>query len=218
MDQHYIEKQDIFCSYCMNIDLPNGNWERYRFVNNQLVQHNHSKELLSSIFSICCFYQKPYSSFKGKSANIQLLNNYKQIKTLNACLGKVDDMDYLRVLYVLEEIKKKYPKVVVYCPRKNIKGWKRYKMFHLQPMAKKFDPFDIKCSLELTNLPTINADAIAILELSSDAKSIDNNINEIVSVYNQQPPALLYISFFTEVSKDGRIEYFKKEEIGKIFR
>ena len=218
MDQHYIEKQDIFCSYCMDIDLPKGNWGRYRFINNQLVQHNLSKELLSSIFSICCFYQKPYASFKGKSAIIQLLNNYKQIKALNACLGKIDDMDYLRVLYVLEEIKKKYPKVVIYCPQKNIKGWKRYKVFLLQPIAERFNSFDIRCYWGPADLPNINADAIAILELSSDAKSIDNNINEIVSVYKQKLPALLYISFFTEVSKDGKIEYFKKEEIGKLFR
>ena len=91
-------------------------------------------------------------------------------------------------------------------------------MFHLQPIAERFNSFDIKCYWEPADLPNTNADAIAILELSSDAKSIDNNINEIVSVYNQQPPALLYISFFIEVSKDGRIEYFKKEEIGKMFQ
>ena len=218
MDLHYFEKQDVFCSYCRDIDLPKGIWERYRFINNQTIQHNNSKDLLLSVFSICCFYQKPFARFKGKSTNIQLLSNYKQIKVLNECLDKVDDMDYLRVLYVLEEIKKKYPNVVVYCPRKNIKGWNGYRMFHLQPFCEKLASFNIASFFEPTDLPLSNADAVMLFELSSDAKSIDNNINEIVNAYNQQPPALLYMSLYTEVEKDGKLQFFKKEEIGKMFR
>ena len=90
-------------------------------------------------------------------------------------------------------------------------------MFHLQPFSDELDAFNIMYSFEPTVFLNTNADTIVIFELSSNPKSIDNNINEIVNVYNQQPPNLIYLSLFTEVDKDGKILYYKNEEIGKKF-
>ena len=96
MDIYYIKKQDLFYSYCMNLDLPKGNWEKYRFVNNQLVQHDDSGTLMSTVYSVGSFYQKPYNRRKGKTACFPLFSNYMQVKELNACLSRIDKIDYLR--------------------------------------------------------------------------------------------------------------------------
>ncbi|MBP5545801.1 MAG: hypothetical protein J6X59_00770, partial [Bacteroidales bacterium] len=82
----------------------------------------------------------------------------------------------------------------------------------------KLDAFNIMNSFEPTGFLNTNADTLVIFELSSNPKSIDNNINEIVNVYNQQPPNLIYLSLFTEVGKEGETLYYKKEEVGKMFR
>lgn len=218
MDTNFIKKQDLFCSYCMNLDLPKGNWWRYRFVNNQLVHHDDSGTQTAAIYSVGSFYQKPYNRRKGKTACFPLFSNYMQVKELNACLRRIDKIDYMRVLFVIDTIKEAYPNVAVYFPKKQITGWKKYKMFHLQPFSDELDAFNIMYSFEPTVFLNTNADTIVIFELSSNPKSIDNNINEIVNVYNQQPPNLIYLSLFTEVDKEGKILYFKKEEIGKMFR
>ena len=179
----------------MNLKLPEGNWERYRFVNNQLVQHDNSGALMSALYSVGILYQQPYNRRKGRAAFFPLFSNYMQVKELNACLSRIDKIDYLRVL----------------------NGWKKYKTFHLQPFSEKLDAFNIMNSFEPTAFLNTNADTIVIFEVSSDPKSIDNNINEIVKVYNQQPPNLIYLSLFTEVDKEGKILYYKNEEIGKMF-
>ncbi len=218
MDIYYIKKQDLFYSYCMNLKLPEGNWERYRFVNNQLVQHDNSGALLSDIYSVGIFYQKPYNRRKGKTACFPLFSNYMQVKELNTCSRRIDNIDYLRVLFVIETIKEAYPNVAVYFPRKRINGWEKYKKFHLQPFSEKLNAFNIMNSSEPTGFLNTNADTLVIFELSSNPITIDNNINEIVNVYNQQPPNLICLSLFTEVDKEGKILYYKNEEIGKMFR
>ena len=218
MDIYYIKKQDLFYSYCMNLKLPEGNWVRYRFVNNQLVQHDNSGALMSALYSVGILYQQPYNRRKGRAAFFPLFSNYMQVKELNACMSRIDKIDYLRVLFVIDTIKDTYPNVAVYFPRKQINGWKKYKTFHLQPFSEKLDAFNIMNSFEPTGFLNTNADTLVIFELSSNPKSIDNNINEIVNVYNQQPPNLIYLSLFTEVGKEGEILYYKKEEIGKMFR
>ena len=68
MDIYFIKRQERFCSYCMNLDLPKGNWGRYRFVNNQLVQHVNSGARMAAIYSVCNFYQRTYNRRKGKTA------------------------------------------------------------------------------------------------------------------------------------------------------
>ena len=215
MDTSYIKKQDLFYSYCMNLDLPKGNWWRYRFVNNQLIKHDDSGALMSAVYSVGSFYQKPYNRRKGKTACFPLFSNYMQVKELNACLRRIDEIDYMRVLFVIDTIKEAYPNVAVYFPRKQIIGWKKYKTFHLQPFSEELDAFNILNSFEPTVFLSTNAETIVFFELSSNPESIDNNINEIVNVYNQQPPNLIYLSLFTEVDKDGKILYYKNEEIGK---
>ena len=217
MDTSYIKKQDLFYSYCMNLDLPKGNWWRYRFVNNQLIKHDDSGALMSAVYSVGSFYQKPYNRRKGKTACFPLFSNYMQVKELNACLRRIDEIDYMRVLFVIDTIKEAYPNVAVYFPRKQIIGWKKYKTFHLQPFSEELDAFNILNSFEPTVFLSTNAETIVFFELSSNPESIDNNINEIVNVYNQQPPNLIYLSLFTEVDKDGKILYYKNEEIGKKF-
>ena len=218
MDTYFIKKQDLFYSYCMNLNLPKGNWEKYRFVNNQLVQHDNSGALMSTVYSVGSFYQQPYNRRKGKTACFPLFSNYMQVKELNACLRRIDKIDYLRVLFVIDTIKETFPNVAVYFPKKQITGWKKYKTFHLQPFSEKLDAFNFMNSFEPTGFLNTNADTIVIFEVSSNPKSIDNNINEIVTVYNQQPPNLIYLSLFTEVDKEGKILYYKNEEIGKMFR
>lgn len=218
MDTYFIKKQDLFYSYCMNLNLPKGNWEKYRFVNNQLVQHDDSGALMSTVYSVGSFYQQPYNRRKGKTACFPLFSNYMQVKELNACLRRIDKIDYLRVLFVIDTIKETFPNVAVYFPKKQITGWKKYKTFHLQPFSEKLDAFNFMNSFEPTGFLNTNADTIVIFEVSSNPKSIDNNINEIVTVYNQQPPNLIYLSLFTEVDKEGKILYYKNEEIGKMFR
>ena len=173
---------------------------------------------MSTVYSVGSFYQQPYNRRKGKTACFPLFSNYMQVKELNACLRRIDKIDYLRVLFVIDTIKETFPNVAVYFPKKQITGWKKYKTFHLQPFSEKLDAFNFMNSFEPTGFLNTNADTIVIFEVSSNPKSIDNNINEIVTVYNQQPPNLIYLSLFTEVDKEGKILYYKNEEIGKMFR
>ncbi len=217
MNSIFFEKQNLFCSYCMNIDLSQGNWHRYRFLNDQFVQQK-TNGLVASEYFICCLYQKKYSRNARGNTSIQLFRNHMQVKALNACLNKIDDIDYLMVINVLKKIKETYPNLVIYIPRTKINRWGKYKIFHLQTFAEKLHSFNLEYFFDATTLPNTNSNTIAIFELSSNAKSIDNNISTIVNVYKKQPPNLLYISLFTEVGKDGRVVHFKNNEIGKMFK
>lgn len=223
MERMFINKQNVFCSYCMNISIPNAEWKRYRYIGNQNVRseglHGHS----ATLFPICCFYKYDYSRSRGKYADYDLYRRYRYSQDLCSCREKMDDSEYDNVLSLLKIISNNPPNSLVFFPQRVTRNWDNYITFHFKYFVQLLNKTNISYSFDIrelqsNNLLNGNVNTLVIFEVSSNPKSIDNNINEIVNAYNQQPPNLIYISLFTEVGKEGKILYYKKEEIGKMFR
>lgn len=223
MERMFINRQNVFCSSCMNINIPNVEWTRYRYIGSQNVWSEGSNSLSAALFPICCFYKYNYSHSKGKNADYNMYRRYKHLQDLCLCREKMDECEYDDILPLLESINSVHPNIIVYFPQKIKKNWEKYKIFHFTYFTYLLNQVDIKYSFDINslqdkNLLNTNAETIVIFEITTNANSIAKNTNEIIKIYNQQPPNLVYISFLTEVKKNGDIIYFKKNDIERIFK
>lgn len=207
----------------MNISIPNAEWKRYRYIGDQNVRseglHGHS----AALFPICCFYKYDYSRSRGKYADYDLYRKYRYSQDLDSYREKIAECEYDDILPLLESIKSVQPNIFVFFPKKTKKNWDKYKAFHYTHFTNSLNQVDIQYSFDINSIQdnslfNTSAETIVIFETTTNADSIAKNTNEIIKIYNQQPPNLVYISFLTEVTRYGDIIHFNKNAIERIFK
>lgn len=207
----------------MNINIPDAEWTRYRFISNQNVVAGGFYSHSAALYPICCFYKYDYFRSRGKYADYDMYCSYRYTRDLCSCREKMDDFEYDKALSLLETIGDKHPNSLVFFPQRVARNWDKYRTFHFNYFVQLLNKANISYSFDINelqsnNLLNTNAETVVIFELTTDAKTIEKNTNDIVKKYNQRPPCLLYISFFTEVTNRRGTIYFKEDNIGRMFK
>ena len=199
IQQKWIEKQNKFCDYCMELPVLTTDIRRYRYKENVLMQKEDSDTEWAT-FNVCCLYLYGQNKARGKKGVYELFCNYMRMEDMRKCTDAFKDEDYRWMIEEISLIKSKYPELVVYIPVLTTSSWSKFKKHHFEHLFEALDNLDVA---HTDDISTIKARGkrfcVVVLDLLSDNARIARTVHYELLTLIKYEPRVLHLSMMHEV-------------------
>ena len=204
IQQNWIEKQNEFCDYCMELPLLFDGLKRYRCIENVPKVKEENGDVVGTMFPVCCLYLYGQNKTKGKKGDYELFCNYMRMEEMKKCADAFKDEDYQWMIAVISCLKSKYPELVVYLPVLTKSTWSKFKKHHFGHLFETLDNLGIT---HTDNLSKIKARGkrlcVVVFDIFTGKQRISKTVRNELLTLTQYEPRILYISMMHEVDTKG---------------
>ena len=203
IQQNWIEKQNEFCDYCMELPVLTTDIRRYRYKENALM-HKEDGGTDWATFNVCCLYPYGQNKTKGKKGVYELFCNYMRMEDMKKCADAFKDEDYQWMISVISYLKSKYSELVVYLPVLTVSTWVKFKKHHFEHFFEALDNLGVAHTDDISKIKARGKRlCVVVFDIFTDKLRIIKTVhNEMLSL-TQYEPRILYISMMQEVDTKG---------------
>lgn len=199
IQQNWIEKQNEFCDYCMELQVLTADIRRYRYKEDALMQKEDGGTDWAT-FNVCCLYPYGQNKTKGKKGVYELFCNYMRMEDMKKCADAFKDEDYQWMISVISYLKSKYPELVVYLPVLTASTWSKFKKHHFEHLFEALDNLGVAHTDDISKIKARGKRlCVVVFDIFTDKTRIIKTVHNEMLTLTQYEPRILYISMMHEV-------------------
>lgn len=213
VNQSWVKKQNDYCGYCMDTPVLPEVFKKYRCIETVPMVKEDSGEVVGTMFPVCCMYKYGFNSFKGKTRDQELYENWIKIKAIKANLFQLENTDYLLAATMIAHMKVIHPDMLVYLPVPDRVAGKKYMKYHLGTLTGVLDSMNVPYTDDLSKVELKGKDScVVVFEVFASRIRIGKLILDVAQSLKQFEPQILYISLMNEMSKKGKMMFVSDEK------
>ncbi len=203
IQQKWIEKQNEFCDYCIELPILTTDIRRYRYKENALMQKEDGDTDWAT-FNVCCLYSYGQNKAKGKKGVYELFCNYMRMEDMKKCADAFIEEDYQWVISVISHLKSKYPELVVYLPVLTESTWSKFKKYHFGQLFEVLDNLGVAHTEDISKIKARGKRlCVVVFDIFTNKLRIIKTIHNEMLTLTQYEPRILYLSMMHEMDTKG---------------
>ncbi|MBP5516729.1 MAG: hypothetical protein J6X86_07260 [Bacteroidales bacterium] len=203
IQQKWIEKQNEFCDYCMELPVLTTDIRRYRHKENTLMQKEDGNTDWAT-FNVCCLYPYGQNKTRGKKGVYELFRNYMRMEDMKKCTDAFNDEDYKWMIAVISYLKSKYSELVVYLPVLTASTWSKFKKHHYGQLFEVLDNLGV---VHIDDISKIKARGkrlcVLVFDIFTNKTRIIKTVHDELLTLTKYEPRILHISMIHEVNTES---------------